>query len=151
MTTVKEILDRKSRTNPRPLCAVSPSATVLDAVQAMNRQRIGGVVVLDGEGSAKPVLRGVFTERDVLCRVVGDHRDPAATKVGEVMTPEPVTCHPSTTIDQLKSVMTQQRVRHLPVVDEGRVVGVVTSGDVLAFEASEYEATIRHLHEYITG
>lgn len=151
MTTVKDLLERKSQTNCRPLCTVSPSVSVLEAVHTMNRERIGALVVLQENASSGAPLAGIFTERDVLTRVVGELKDPGSTSVGDVMTPEPVVCHLHTTIEQVKTIVTQHRVRHLPVVDDGHVLGLITSGDVVAYEAAEQEATIRHLHDYITG
>lgn len=151
MTTVKDLLDRKNSGNCRPVCTTTPSTTVLEAVQAMNRERIGALVVLDGHSAEEAVLTGIFTERDVLTRVVGERRDPASTTVGEVMTSGPVTCNPTTSIEQVKRIVTQHRVRHLPVTQNNHLVGLITSGDVLAYESAEQETTIRYLNEYITG
>lgn len=151
MPTVKDLLDRKHHSLCRPVCTIAPGATVLDAVQAMNRERIGALVVLDPSGSGNAALTGIFTERDVLTRVVGEKRDPATTRVADVMTARPITCTPETPIDQIRSIVTQHRVRHLPVLEQERLVGLVTTGDILAYDVAEQERTIRHLHEYITG
>lgn len=150
MPTVKDLLDRKNHHLRRPVCTIPPGATVRDAVQFMNRERIGALVVVDGEGESA-VLSGIFTERDVLTRVIGDNRDPASTRVAEVMTPSPVTCRLGSPVDQVKAIVTRHRIRHLPVLEEGKLVGLVTSGDIMAYEVAEQERTIRHLHEYITG
>lgn len=151
MTTVKDLLDQKTHTHCRPVCTISPSETVLEAVHAMNQARIGALLVVENPDSDRPSIAGIFTERDVLTRVVGEKRDPQTTLVRDVMTSDPVVCHPSTSIEQVKTIVTQHRIRHLPVVQSERLVGLITSGDVVAHEAAEQQATIRHLHEYITG
>src|SRR5512139_2083402 len=117
MATVRDILSRKGS----DLVSVPPSATVLEAARLMNERSIGGLAVLAGG-----TLAGIFTERDVLRRIVVPGRDPAATTVGEVMTATVTTCTSQTRIDQCAALMTERRIRHLPVVDDGALTGIVT-------------------------
>jgi CBS domain-containing protein len=113
----------------------------------MNDHHIGSLVVLD-----QGVVIGMFTERDVLRRVVGESRDPDRTTVGEVMTTEVVCCTADTTIDEARVAMKERRVRHLPLVDgQGRIQGLISIGDLNAYEASTQEQTIFLLQEYLYG
>ncbi len=125
---------------------VAPEATVLDAVEQMNQARIGALLVcVSGE------LVGIFTERDVLCRVVGERRDPEATKVVDVMTSEVATVRSSTRIEEAMAVISEKRIRHLPVVDDGDLKGVVSSGDLTRSVSRNQEGHIQHLMDFITG
>lgn len=143
MATVREILARKGSN----VFTIGPEATVLDAALLMNEHKIGSLVVLE----AGQVV-GMFTERDVLRRVVGEQRDPARTRVGEVMTTEVVCCTPETTIDEARGAMKNRRIRHLPLVDgDRRLQGLISIGDLNAYQASDHEQTIYWLHEYIYG
>jgi CBS domain-containing protein len=121
-------------------------ATVTEAVRVMNRARIGSLVVVDGE---RPV--GIFTERDVLTRVVDEGRDPKTTRVGEVMTRELAVIGPSTQVNQVMAIMTEKRYRHLPVVAAGRLAGMISIGDVTRWSIKGQQTTIEDLLSYITG
>jgi CBS domain-containing protein len=143
MPTVREILRRKGA----HVVTIGPKATVLEAALLMNDHRIGSLVVIDDGG-----VVGMFSERDVLRRVVGEHRDPVNTLVGEVMTTEVVCCTLETTIEEARGAMKNRRIRHLPLVDgEHRLQGLVSIGDLNAYEASDHEQTIYLLHEYLYG
>jgi CBS domain-containing protein len=126
---------------------IGPGATVLDAAVVMNEHKIGALVVIDGDE-----LVGVFTERDVLRRIVAAGRKPAETLVADVMTEEVVCCTPETTIAEARSCMKNRRIRHLPVVDGGRhLLGLISIGDLNAHQAHAQEQTIYLLNEYIYG
>lgn len=125
--------------------AVSPWATVATAVHEMNAARIGALVVLEEER-----LLGIFTERDVLVRIVAAGLDPAATPVGEVMTREVVTIRPDTRVEEAMQLVSRRRCRHLPVVDGGRLVGLVSSGDLTEWLVRHHEAEISDLVGYVT-
>jgi CBS domain-containing protein len=143
MPTAKDVLARKGFS----VFTVPSSATVLEAVERMNQLRIGAVVVMD-QGH----LKGMFTERDVLRRVLGEKRDPAATSVGEVMTTDVICCGPQTDMDEISTIMKEQRVRHLPVCEcDGDLLGMISIGDVNAMHATGQEATITYLNEYLYG
>jgi CBS domain-containing protein len=95
---------------------------------------------------------GVFTERDVLRRVVAEQRAPSAILVRDVMTTDVICCDPETTVDEASRIMRDRRVRHLPVCDPaGRVMGLVSIGDINAFHADVQEATIQLLSDYVTA
>ena len=141
MATVRDALARKSP----EVTSVALDCTVLDAARVMMQGRIGGVLVLDSDAQ----VVGIFTERDVLGRVVAEQRDPALTKVSEVMTPKPLTVTSLTTLEACSTLMTQRRVRHLPVMDDGELRGIITPGDLLAFRVAEQETLIKDLHSYV--
>jgi CBS domain-containing protein len=143
MPTANEVLGEKGFS----VHVVPPSVTVLEAVERMNRLHVGAVVVMD-EGQ----ILGMFTERDVLRRVVGERRDPARIKVREVMTKEVICCGPATDLDEISAIMKNRRIRHLPICDEeGDLLGLISIGDVNAVHASNQEATITYLNDYIYG
>jgi CBS domain-containing protein len=104
---------------------VSPGVSVTECVRQMNELKIGAMLVMEGDQ-----LVGIFTERDAMTRVLGGGRDPAHTQVAEVMSSDPVCVNPSTTLEEARALVTSRRIRHLPVVDDGRVVGMVSSGDL---------------------
>jgi CBS domain-containing protein len=125
---------------------VVPEATVLDAVEKMNNERIGALLVcISGE------MVGIFTERDVLCRVVGEGRDPATTKVVDVMTQEVVAVRSTTSVEEAMAIFSERRFRHLPVVDDGKLMGVVSSGDLTRRVSRSQEGHIQDLMNFITG
>lgn len=121
-------------------------ATVRDAVRHMNDAGVGALVVLQGEK-----LAGIFTERDVLRRVVDQGRDPDRTRVAEVMTSPVVSIRPSLPTDEAMQMMTRQRVRHLPVMLEDRLVGMISIGDLLRWVSKSQEADIATMADYIKG
>lgn len=142
MQSVRSILDRKGL----EVFAVSEGATVLDAARVMNERRVGALVVTQGEH-----VVGIFTERDVLNRVVAARRDPGETRVADVMTTPVAVCGPDTSRDECRAVMREKRIRHLPVVDDDRLVGIISIGDILLNGEAESEETIRYLYEYMHG
>jgi CBS domain-containing protein len=143
MATVREILDRKGS----QVLSISQEATVLEAAQAMNQHKVGCLVVID-HGR----VGGMISERDVLIRVVAECRDPAATKVRDVMTRAVVCCRMETDLEEARSVFKNRRIRHMPVVDQGeQLLGLVSIGDLNAYHADVQEQTIYLLQEYIYG
>jgi CBS domain-containing protein len=105
--------------------SVRPDVSVTECVRQMNELKIGAMLVMEGDR-----LAGIFTERDAMTRVLGGGLDPTQTAVSEVMSPDPVCVTPSTTLEEARALVTARRIRHLPVVDDGRVVGIVSSGDL---------------------
>jgi len=142
MATVQTVLDHKGG----QVVTIDVADTVLGAATLMNERGIGGLVVME-----RGRVAGMFTERDILRRVVAAKRDPSRTTVGEVMTSPVAYCRPGTPLDECRAVMTERRIRHLPVVDEHGVCGIVTIGDLMAHEVTDREATIQYLNEYIFG
>jgi CBS domain-containing protein len=123
---------------------VTGNSTVFDAAALMNSLRIGSVIVVDDDQ-----VVGIFTERDILCRVVATGRDPAGTNVSEVMTAPIVSCGPDTLIKECQRIISGKRIRHLPVLDEGRLVGLISSGDILAYQIRQNQALIEYLNDYV--
>ncbi len=142
MATAEQLIALKGGS----VAALGPQATVLEAAALMNERGIGSVVVIDD----KKRLAGIFTERDVLRRVVAEKRDPATTKLADVMT-SPVACAaPHTTLDEIRNVMRERRIRHLPVADRTRVVGMVSIGDLNKAEHDVQVQTIHYLEQYMS-
>ena len=140
MPSAKDILANKSG----EVAIIGEDATVMEAAKIMSDRRIGSLVV----GRREKVV-GIFTERDVLSRVVARHLDPLETMVKDVMTTPVACCQPTTKLAECRIVMTEKRIRHLPVVKENRLLGMISSGDILALEDREQKRTIEYLHEYL--
>ncbi|WP_437675642.1 CBS domain-containing protein [Sorangium sp. So ce131] len=142
MESVGEILNKKGRA----VYTISPEARVFEAVQSMCARHVGALLVsIDSSPS------GIVSERDVMTRVILARRDPAKTLVAEVMTREVVCVEPSTQARQAMAVMTERRCRHLPVVQDGRVIGMISIGDLVYWASREQEAEIKMLTEYVQG
>mgnify|MGYP000917587395 CR=1 FL=1 len=143
MPTVREILLRKGN----QVFTISPQATILDAACVMNEHKIGCLLVLQNDEIA-----GILTERDLLERVVAQCRQPDRMFVHEAMTADVLYCRPHTDLDEVRSIMKDYRLRHLPVVDlQGTLHGMISIGDLNAWEVQTHEATITVLTEYIHG
>jgi CBS domain-containing protein len=143
MATVRDILAVKGTA----VVTISPRASAYEAAERMTEHNIGSLVVTD-EGR----VIGVITERDLLRQVVAPRRDPAVTRVEEVMTPEVVCCRLHTTLEEASGVIKNRRLRHLPVVSEaGELQGVISIGDLNAAQSHDQEQTIHLLNEYIHG
>ena len=127
--------------------SVSPATRVMEAIQKMNQHKIGAVLaVQDGQ------VAGIFTERDVLRRVIGEQRSPSECTVAEVMTEDVICVRPETDLDDVASIMKQKKIRHIPVCGEGGSLhGMVSIGDLNAYHASNQEAHIHFLNDYIYG
>ena len=142
MGSVQSILGRKGR----EVVTITSADTVLAAAERMNQRGIGGLVVVEDDR-----VVGIVTERDILRRIVAAKREPERTTVGAVLTSPVATCRPDTTLAECRAFMTEKRIRHLPVVDEHGLCGMITIGDLLAHEVGEHEATIEYLSAYIHG
>jgi CBS domain-containing protein len=141
MAVVRDLLARKDT----DVVSIQPTASVLEAARLMNDRGVGGVVVVDEANS----LLGIFTERDILRRVVAAGLPPETTSVADVFTRDIVTCTPDMNVEEIGAIMSTRRVRHLPVVDVLGLHGVVTIGDLLAHRLSDQETTIQHLNSYV--
>ncbi|HSB38588.1 MAG TPA: CBS domain-containing protein [Gaiellaceae bacterium] len=142
MSRVSEILQQKGRA----VLKIGADASVLEAVQQMVEANVGALLVADGDGVA-----GIVTERDYLRRVVVEGRTEKETSVREIMTSPLVVVTPDTSVDECMALMTERRIRHLPVVAEGEVVGIVSIGDVVKFQSRERSFEIQFLHDYISA
>ena len=141
-STLKEIISDKGET----IHSVAADATVEDAVTKMNQERVGAVLVMYGES-----LIGIFTERDVLTKVVGRKLDPRMTPLVDVMTKEVLALHASVNVEYAMHVFTKKRFRHLPVTEDGKLIGMVSSGDLTRWVVRDQEHTIDDLTKYISG
>ncbi|ADE53290.1 CBS domain-containing protein [Coraliomargarita akajimensis] len=139
--SVVSILKEKSSS----VHCVAEQVTVAEAVNEMNRQRIGSILVKADDGT----VTGIFTERDVLVRVVSAGRDPQATKVQEVMTPDFESIAPDTSVEDAMQLMTEQRVRHLPILDGGTLCGMISIGDVTRWLLQVNEMEAENLRKYV--
>ncbi len=142
MKRVKDILEKKGQ----DVASIKEDSNVLEAAREMNLRRIGSLVVLKGER-----VVGIFSERDILTRVVAAGANPAESRIADVMTSPVACCRLDTSLEECKSVMTELRVRHIPVVEDGKLQGIVTAGDVMAFEATQQQSTIEYLYNYLYG
>jgi predicted transcriptional regulator len=124
----------------RPLNSVHPDTSVTDAIRLMSEQKIGAILVIEDEH-----LAGIFTERDALNKVLAAGIDPLTIKVSDVMTKEPICVDPSTTVEEAMGIVTHRRFRHLPVVHNGKVVGIVSSGDLTHWLVQDQVGEIREL------
>jgi CBS domain-containing protein len=124
---------------------IDPYSRVMDAVRYMNNANVGALVALEHNR-----VVGIFTERDVMVRVVAADRDPMSTKVSDVMTREPVCVTPAMSVREAMVLITGKRFRHLPVVQDGRLLGVISSGDLTRWLVSNQQHEIDHLNAYIT-
>ncbi|HEY2587070.1 MAG TPA: CBS domain-containing protein [Tepidisphaeraceae bacterium] len=144
MPTVRDVLESKGSCQVH---TISPAATVFDGVAKMNELKVGALLVMENDR-----LLGIFTERDVLVRVVGQMRKPSTTTISEVMTRDVFCVEPPTDMDEISALMKEHRFRHVPVCDPERgLLGLISIGDVNAFHASNREAEIHYLNEYIYG
>jgi CBS domain-containing protein len=143
MSDVDAILARKGG----EVWTISPHETVLHAAEKMNDYGIGALVVID-----RGRVVGMFTERDMLRRVVAHRLDPADVHVAQVMTHDVVTCHPGTRVEEARRVFMECRIRHMPVVDEhGGLIGMLSIGDLNAWELTGAHIRVQALEEYIYG
>ena len=143
MTTVAEILKSKSSAQ---IYSVAPSDTILSALRLMADKGIGALLVMeDGQ------IAGIFTERDYARKVVLLGRSSGDTPVREVMTRAVRFVHPTNSAEECMALMTENRLRHLPVVDNGRLLGLVSIGDLVKDIMSQQQFVIKQLEHYISG
>jgi CBS domain-containing protein len=142
MTFVTDLLKRKGR----DVWTVSSNSTVYDALQEMADKNVGALMVVDGDS-----LVGVFSERDYARKIILHGKASKDTLVKEIMSWEVFCVRPDQTIEQCMQLMTEKRIRHLPVLDESRLAGVISIGDVVKAIISEQEFAIQQLEQYIVG
>lgn len=143
MTDARTLLAAKER---QEVFTTSPAATVLEACRLMQQYRVGCLVVME-----RDKIVGIFTERDVINRVVADGKDAATTKVQEVMTRDVIAIVPERPIAEIEAIMKQRRIRHLPVAGAGRLIGLLSIGDVTAWHAAKDQQMVESLTEYLYG
>ena len=142
MTTIAQLLNAKGK----QIWSVEPKATIFEALEIMSEKEIGALLVMeDGK------LTGIFSERDYARKVILKGKSSKETPVGELMTKKVFYIDPQKTTNDCMAMMTAKRIRHLPVIEDNQVMGIVTIGDVVNQIISEQEVTINHLENYITG
>jgi len=142
MKTVRDVLKQKGR----DVCAVSPDTTVFDALKVMAERNVGAVLVLEAD---RPV--GIFSERDYARQVILKGKSSKDTPVREIMTSRVLFIGPEQNIEECMAVMTDKRIRHLPVLEDGKLAGILSIGDVVKAVISEKEFLISQLERYIAS
>ena len=142
MKLVKHLLDSKGS----DVISIAGDASVLDAIKLMADKAIGSLLVMDGDQ-----LKGIVTERDYARKVIVKGRSSESTQVDEIMTEDVVTARTDQTVAECMSVMSERRIRHLPVVDDGKVTGMISIGDLVQAIIADQQEEIQHLEQYISG
>ena len=140
MKSVKQLLHGKSR----GLCTIRPDAMVIDALRLMADKDIGALLVVDGEK-----LAGILSERDYARKVILHGKSSHDIQVREIMTERVICVQPSNTVEECMALMTDKRIRHLPVMENDRLIGVLSIGDLVKETISEQQDTIKQLESYI--
>ena len=139
-------IDSVLRLKGGQIWSVAPTATVYEAIEKMSAKGVGALLVLEDDR-----LAGIISERDYARKVILRDRSSKQTQVREIMTSPVVTATPLHSVEECMRTMTENRVRHLPVVDRDKVIGVISIGDLVNWIISAHEETIGHLQSYIAG
>lgn len=142
MKLVQHLLDNKGR----DIISILPDASVLDAIKLMADKGIGALVVIDGGD-----LKGIVTERDYARKVIIKGRASDTTPVADIMTADVITASSQLTVNECMEMMTAKKCRHLPVVDDGDLVGMISIGDLVQAIISDQQEEIEQLEHYISG
>ncbi|MCP4302883.1 MAG: CBS domain-containing protein [Gammaproteobacteria bacterium] len=142
MKLVKHLLDSKGR----EIISIVEEASVFDAIKMMAERSIGSLLVMEGGE-----LKGIVTERDYARKVIVKGRSSKSTQVGEIMTAEVLTASTNQTVKECMTVMTERRIRHLPVVEDDEVLGLISIGDLVQAIIADQQEEIEQLEHYISG
>src|ERR687897_1791182 len=142
MTQVAELLDKKGR----EVICIATEATVFDAVKLMVERNVGALLVTAGDE-----ITGIFTERDYLRRIAVEGRRSRDTLVRDVMSSPVVVVTPETSVEESMAMMSERRIRHLPVVDDGGIAGMISIGDLVRHQSRQQSFQIQYLTDYITA
>ena len=142
MKLIKHLLDRKGR----DIISVKPETSVLDAIRLMAEKGIGSLVVMEDQE-----MLGIMSERDYARKVIIKGRSSESTAVSEIMTGNVFTTSSSETVNDCMSVMTEKKIRHLPVVEDNVVIGMISIGDLVEAIIADQQEEIEHLEHYISG
>jgi len=146
MMKLSDSVDSIVKQKPGNVWSISPDQSVYEAIREMADKQIGALLVM-----SQDALVGIISERDYARKVILMGRSSKNTRVKEIMTSRVVCVTPAHTLDECMALMTEHRIRHLPVMKDQKVVGILSIGDLVKWIISEQEATIRHLEHYITG
>jgi CBS domain-containing protein len=142
MKTVQQMLDAK----PSQIFSITEDSSVLSGLQYMMERNISALLIVENE-----VLTGIFTERDYARKIILRGKSSAETPIKEVMTADPITVLPNDSIDLCMKIMTDKHIRHLPVMVDGELLGMVSIGDVVKFIIADQKQTISQLESYISS
>ena len=142
MKLVQHLLDKKGR----EVISIVQNASVFDAIKTMADRAVGSLLVMDGNE-----LKGIVTERDYARKVIIKGRSSESTEVGEIMSTDVVTASSAQTVNDCMTIMSSKRIRHLPVVDDGEVVGMISIGDLVQAIITDQQEEIEQLESYISG
>ena len=142
MKLVNHLLDRKGR----HIIAIKPDASVLDAIKLMAEKSIGALVVMENDK-----LLGILSERDYARKVIIKGRSSSSTRVAEIMTADVITTTGSESANHCMNLMTERKIRHLPVVEDQRVIGMISIGDLVEAIIADQQEEIQQLEQYISG
>jgi CBS domain-containing protein len=141
-STIQAVLKNKTG----EVWSTTPTASVYEAIEMMAEKRVGALPVMQ-QGQ----LCGILSERDYARKVILKGRSSKDTPVADIMSADPITISPQHTVAECMRIVTDERIRHLPVVEGGKVIGIVSIGDLVNWVISEQQETIRHLEAYISG
>ncbi len=155
MHTVSQLLNNKEHWNENDsiqqrierVHTITQCTTVLEAARMMNEHRVGALIVKDTFGD----IVGIISERDILTRVVAAEKSPSSTTVDDVMTKQLISCKLDTTLAQARHLMTKQRIRHVPVIDNGVLEGMISIGDLNAATNNDLNIEVKAMRDYITN
>ena len=139
--TLQALIDNKQA----ELIFIDGSATILDAINMMNDNKVGSLLISSGDGK----LAGILTERDILCFCAGRSAEVASVAVSEIMTRNPVTAPPACSVEEAMTLMTERRFRHLPIVEDGKTLGLVSIGDLVKARLEDVTVEIEYLRDFI--
>ncbi len=142
MKKVHQLLNQKT---PR-LITVTPNHTVFDALNVMMTYNVSAVLIVDNNE-----LKGIFTERDYARKIILHGKSSKESQIVDIMTPDPITVTPDDPIDDCMQLMTERHIRHLPVKDKGKLIGMISIGDLVKFVIEDQKQTIKNLEGYING
>jgi len=142
MKLVQHLLDSKGR----DIISVTADVSVLDAIKLMAEKTVGSLLVMQGDE-----LQGIMTERDYARKVIIKGRSSETTEVGEIMTTDVCSATSLETVNDCMTLMTKRKIRHLPVIDDGTVVGMLSIGDLVQAIISDQQEEIQQLEQYISG
>jgi CBS domain-containing protein len=143
---ISDILRWKAASNSAEVFTAAPTVSVRELLRSLAEHNVGALVVTEGTD-----VVGVVSERDVVRRLGADGADVLDRPISQIMTTDVVTCASSDSIDGVAEIMTQRRIRHMPVVDDGRLTGIVSIGDVVSHRMRQLESDRGQLEQYISG